>query len=202
VVSAVAIAVVLAAPAVKAQQRDSARAGVAPRDAAPPTSRAASASDTPPVTPRRAFVYSLIIPGLGQAALDRRYTGATFFLIEGLSLALLHRSQDDLRIARAFQGDSVPLTWQVDPFTGVVAKNDKGDPIVATWQPTRYTGDLVRARTLHVEDWVAILIFNHLFAGADAFVAAQLWDVPAHVSLRAAPLPRGGAALTASFSFR
>lgn len=199
---AVAVAVVLAAPAVQAQQRDSARAGVAPRDTAPPTSRAARASAAPPVTPRRAFVYSLIIPGLGQAALDRRYTGATFFLIEGFSLALLHRSQDDLRIARAFQGDSVPLTWQVDPVTGVVAKNDKDDPIVATWRPTRYTGDLVRARTLHVEDWVAIIIFNHLFAGADAFVAAQLWDLPAHVSLRTAPLPRGGAALTASFSFR
>src|SRR5688572_9527137 len=41
----------------------------------------------------------------------------------------------------------------------------------------------VRARKQHVEDWVALLIFNHLFAAADAFVAAQLWDVPARVSV-------------------
>jgi hypothetical protein len=42
----------------------------------------------------------------------------------------------------------------------------------------------VRARKQHVEDWVALLIFNHLFAAADAFVAAQLWDVPARVSVQ------------------
>jgi hypothetical protein len=197
---------VLVPTSLLSQQRDSARAGVtsvaAPGDTARAPRGTAPKADGPPVSPRRAFLYSLIIPGLGQAALDRRYTGATFFLVEGLSLALLHRSQDDLRIARAFLGDSVPLTWQVDPTTGIGARDAKNDPIVATWKVTRYTADLVRARTLHVEDWVAIVIFNHLFAGADAFVAAHLWDLPAHVSLRAAPLPRGGAAVAASLSFR
>jgi hypothetical protein len=196
------LAFVLAAPSLHAQQRDSARAGIATADTARVPPPAGRMVEGPPVSPRRAFVYSLILPGLGQAALDRRYTGATFLLIEGLSLALLHRSQDDLRIARAFQGDSVPLTWQVDPTTGVGVRDAKGDPVVATWQATRYTGDLVRARALHVEDWVAIVIFNHLFAGADAFVAAHLWDLPARVSLRAAPPPHGGVALSASFSFR
>jgi predicted branched-subunit amino acid permease len=42
---------------------------------------------------------------------------------------------------------------------------------------------------LHLEDWLAVLASNHLFAGADAFVAAQLWDVP--VSLSAIPRPNG-----------
>jgi hypothetical protein len=45
---------------------------------------------------------------------------------------------------------------------------------------------------LHVEDWAAVLIFNHLIAGADAFVSAHLWDVPAAVSVSGAP---GGAAM-------
>ena len=36
------------------------------------------------------------------------------------------------------------------------------------------------ARKTHVEDWEAALVFNHLISAADAFVAAQLWDLPAH----------------------
>jgi hypothetical protein len=53
----------------------------------------------------------------------------------------------------------------------------------------RYDADLVRTRQLHVEDWLAVLAFNHLFAGADAFVAAQLWDIP--VRMTAAPSQNG-----------
>ena len=33
-----------------------------------------------------------------------------------------------------------------------------------------------------IEDWIALLVFNHLVSGADAFVAAHLWDLPAQVS--------------------
>ena len=203
--SRIALALVLVAPVLPAQQRDSARAGAraagAVVDTIKPAARPGRKAAGPPVSPGRAFFYSLLIPGLGQATLERPYSGATFFLIEGLSLALLHRSQDDLRIARAFQGDSVPLTYQTDPLTGVVSRTSSGDPIVATWQATRYTSDLVRARALHVEDWVAILVFNHLFAGADAYVAAHLWDLPAHVTIRAAPVPRG-AGIVATVPFR
>ena len=36
---------------------------------------------------------------------------------------------------------------------------------------------------------IAMLVFNHLFSGADAFVSSQLWDLPAQVEMRA--LPRG-----------
>jgi hypothetical protein len=36
---------------------------------------------------------------------------------------------------------------------------------------------------------LAVLAFNHLFAGADAFVSAQLWNVP--VELSAIPRPSG-----------
>jgi hypothetical protein len=43
-----------------------------------------------------------------------------------------------------------------------------------------------------VQDWLVLLVFNHLFAGAEAFVAAQLWDFPAQVELR--PVPGGVAA--------
>jgi hypothetical protein len=155
----------------------------------------------PPISPRRAFLYSALIPGMGQAALDRKYTGATFFLIEAMSWALLRRSADDERIAKAFVGDSVPQSYKIDA-NGLAERDQHGNPIVATWSVTRYSQDLVHARALHVEDWVAVILFNHLFSGADAYVAANLWDLPQHIGMRAAPLPRGGAMLTFSFSVR
>lgn len=153
----------------------------------------------PPVTPRRAFLYSLFVPGAGQAALNRHFVGGAFFLTEGLSLALVHRSAEDLRLARAFRRDSVPATYQVDPAGKAVLGSD-GRPVVATWTVSRYSAARVRARRTHYEDWIAVLIFNHLFSGADAYVAAQLWDLPAHVGVRTAP--DGRAAVVATLSFR
>jgi hypothetical protein len=155
----------------------------------------------PPISARRAFLYSGLIPGMGQAALDRKNTGAVFFLIEAMSWAMLRRSADDERIAKAFLGDSVPQTYVIDTTTGLVQRNG-GKPVVATWAQTHYTEQLVRARALHVEDWVAVILFNHLFAGADAYVAANLWDLPQHVSMRVVPLPQGGAAMTFSLTVR
>jgi hypothetical protein len=38
-----------------------------------------------------------------------------------------------------------------------------------------------------VQDWVVLWIFNHLFAGAEAFVSAHLQDFPKELKLRAAP---------------
>jgi hypothetical protein len=157
--------------------------------------------DIPPVSPRRAFLYSLMLPGLGQAALDRRYTGAGFFLVEAAALAMVHRSAEDVRLAKAFKGDSVPLSYQTDPATGLVVRNAAGDPVVAAWKQSQSTTDLIKARNLHY-DWIAVIIFNHLVAGADAFVAANLWDFSAHVKMRASPLVRGGAAVSFTISHR
>jgi hypothetical protein len=156
----------------------------------------------PPISPRRAFLYSALVPGLGQTALDRKYAGATFFLIEAMSWALLRRSAADVRTAQAFLGDSVPQAYATDPSTGLVQRNAQGNPVVATWSQTTYTAGLVRARKLHVEDWVAVILFNHLFSGADAYVAANLWDLPQHIGFRASPAAGGSATMTFSFSFR
>jgi hypothetical protein len=153
----------------------------------------------PPVTPRRAFLYSLLVPGAGQAALDRHGVGGVFFLAEGLSLAMVHRSAEDLRLAIQFRGDSTPSTYQVDAVGQPLLGSD-GRPVVATWFVSRYSAARVRARRTHYEDWLAVVIFNHLFAGADAFVAAQLWDLPARVGVRTAP--DGSTAVVATLRFR
>lgn len=37
------------------------------------------------------------------------------------------------------------------------------------------------------EDWLVLLVFNHLFAAAEAFVAAHLQDFPEELKIRAVP---------------
>jgi len=187
-----------ATPATQSKQAKPAKPATlgAPR-VAPPAGAVAEVAS--PVTPRRAFLYSLAIPGAGQAALGRNFWGGVFFAAEGLSLALVHRSAEDLRLARQFRVDSVPATYQVDEFGQGVLASD-GRPVIDTWTVSRYSDARIRARRTHYEDWLAVVIFNHLFAGADAYVAAQLWDLPAHVAMR--PAPDGRAALVATLNFR
>jgi len=166
---------------VHAQQRDSVRAPSRPdsvRIVAPKVSRAPRLATrlTPPITAKRAFLYSLALPGLGQSKLDRGVGGALFSGVELGALTMLRRSSADLREARRYVGDSLPITFAVN-----------GSTVSPTGlAPNGYTADLVRTRRLHVEDWLAALAFNHLISGADAFVSAQLWDVP----VRMAAIPR------------
>jgi hypothetical protein len=182
--------VLVASPA-SAQRTGEARAGVAD------TARAQTAATTgspAPLSPARAFFYSFLVPGLGQAKLDRPIVGAGFFLVEVAAIGFIHRTTDDLRVARSFSRDSLPATYAVDANTGLPQLDGHGNPVVSTWLPPAYSADLVKARRLQLEDWTSVLIFNHLIAGAEAFVASQLWDLPEHVKFRTAPV-RGGYAL-------
>ncbi len=134
---------------------------------------------TPPLTPKRAFLYSALLPGFGQSRLDRGTSGALFASVELAAMVMVRRSGMDLREARRYQIDTLPAEYRV--AGSAVEKN-------GTFT-NQFTRDLVRTRRLHVEDWLAALAFNHLFAGADAFVSAQLWNVP--VELSAIPRPSG-----------
>ncbi len=37
------------------------------------------------------------------------------------------------------------------------------------------------------QDWLVLLVFNHLLAGIEAYVSALLWDFPAELEARALP---------------
>jgi hypothetical protein len=148
----------------------------------------------PPLSGRRALLTSLAVPGLAQSQLDRGGTGALFALVEGIGLLMLQQSGRDRELARAFGRDSTVDTWVTGPDGQVIIDPTTGQPTPATWRVSRYTELRRAARTLHREDWIAVLIFNHIFAGADAFVAAQLWDLPATVGFAAAPRGLGVAA--------
>ena len=117
-----------------------------------------------------------------------------FFAAEVTWIALATKSAFDLRYARAHERDSLITSYRVKD--GVVERDSLGFPIGATFAPNRYATERVAARRKHLEDYYALLIANHLLAGAEAFVAAQLWDLPAHVSIKQMPF---GHALVATF---
>jgi hypothetical protein len=188
----------LCAPAFgSAQQQDSAQSGVKRQQ---PPHRAARVDTVkgPPIPPGRAFLYSLLVPGLGQAKLDRAWTGALFAGVEVLAITRWEQAAKDLAYAQKHRNDSIAL---YDSLVNGVIQIDTatGQPIeVYAYNP--YTSSRVGARKLHVEDWIAVIIFNHLISGADAFVEAQLWDLPSRVqAFRASD---GSTVVALSFNIR
>lgn len=178
----IAIVAPLGAP-LAAQQRDTVTTKPIPPATAKPPAAVSPLTQrgrfTPPLSPKRAFLYSSLLPGFGQSRLDRGTSGALFASIELAAIVMMRRSQMDLREARRYQIDTLPDQYLVSR-----------DSVIRNGVFTNgFTRDLVRTRRLHVEDWIAVVAFNHLFAGADAFVSAQLWDVP--LELSAYPRPSG-----------
>ena len=143
----------------------------------------------PPISPRRAMVYSMLLPGFSQSRLNRPTSSIIFAVAEVLSIGMARKSALDLREARAARKDSIPTGFTADTVTGVLT-------------PTGYTQNRlvarIGARRTHYEDWLAAVIFNHLISGADAYVAANLWDFKANVAVT--PAGRGGA-IAASVAF-
>ena len=162
--------------------------GVATAGAAqtPDTARAAIDTVTatlerkPPLSPRRAFLYSLALPGYSQSVLGRHRAGALQVAFEAVSLVMVRMSAADLREARRNLADTIPVSFV----------NASGDTATVRVR-SQWTSELVRARRAHVEDWIAVWAANHLFSALDAFVAAHLWDLPAEVALTATPRSTG-----------
>jgi hypothetical protein len=143
----------------------------------------------PPIAPRRAMIYSMLLPGYAQSRLNHPTASIVFAVAEVLSIGMARKAALDLREARAARQDSIP--------TGFVA-----DTVAGTITATGYTQNRlvarIGARRTHYEDWLAAIIFNHVISGADAYVSANLWDFKANVGVA----PTGnGAALAASIAF-
>lgn len=188
-----ALVVAVAAAAV-AQRPDS----TAAHPKAPgPTQRVArgatSPGDTarPPITPRRAFFYSVLVPGSAQSILGRNKTAALLLAFEGVAITMIRESAADVHEARRISSDSLVLEW--------TSATSRGSTAPGPLTPRGTNGDFVRSRRSHLEDWIFVLIGNHLFSGAEAFVAANLWDLPAELSART--LPDGRVGVGASLSF-
>jgi hypothetical protein len=130
----------------------------------------------PPISPRRAFLYSALLPGYAQSILGRGRAGTLQIAFEAVTLVMIRQSAADVREAKRNLADSIPVSF-VD---------GNGKPLTR-YERTSFPASLVRSRRAHLEDWIAVLMANHLFAAADAYVAALLWDLPSEVALRASP---------------
>ena len=157
--------------AAHAQRADSARVA-ARRAIARDSARTSNRVIPPPLSPRRAFLTSFLVPGSAQSVLGRNKAAVLFLGFEAAAISMIHESSADVREARRGLGDSVIVAFP---------EIDGGTP---TKIPGRFTAALVRTRKSHVEDWIAVLVANHLFSGADAYVAAHLWDVPLELAVK------------------
>ncbi len=135
------------------------------------------------------MLYSMLLPGFSQSRLNRPTSSIIFAVAEVLSIGMARKAGLDLREARAARKDSIPTGFTADTVTGVLT-------------PTGYTQNRlvarIGARKTHYEDWLAAIIFNHIISGADAYVAANLWDFKANVAVTPT---RNGAAIAASVAF-
>jgi hypothetical protein len=150
--------------------------------------RSAVDSLKPPISPRRAFLYSFLMPGYSQSVLGRHKAATTFLLVEAIGVSMIRESAADAHEARRLSTDSIVVSWV-----------DAQGNLQKTITPPPFSSREVRTRDAHVEDWVAVVVANHLLAGADAFVASHLWDVPARLAVRV--LPGGGASVAASLTW-
>jgi hypothetical protein len=117
------------------------------------TQPAATSADTLArrTSPMNAFFRSFLLPGWGQAKLNRKLTGGIFVAWEGVTLGMSLKTRHELAYLRR---------------TGSGRAEDK--------------------RREH-EDWIVLLVFNHLFAGLEAYVSAHLADFPGDLKLQAVP---------------
>ena len=90
------------------------------------------------------------------------------------------KSWNDLRKAKDAREDTVG-TPVLDGLGNPVLDPDTGQPRVTFAPRNPNLAGRIRARRAHLEDWIAVAVFNHLFAGADAYVAANLADFDANV---------------------
>jgi hypothetical protein len=134
----------------------------------------------PPLTPKRAFFYSLAVPGSAQSILNRPAAGALFVTVEAGSLVMIGKSLHDLKVARRLAADSIGVGFDT---TGTGASGLPARPI----RQVSPLAARIAPRKTFVEDWVTLLIVNHFISGAEAYVAANLWDVPTDVSVSPAP---------------
>jgi hypothetical protein len=126
------------------------------------------------ISPRGAFLRSLVLPGWGQSSIGAPGRGAVYFALESGSLWMLYKADQKLGEARRLEQ----------------SRRDEG-----LLEPGRVL-PLVRARRNEREDWITLSVFWYFFAGADAFVSAYLRDFDAHVDVQ--PAPTGGLQLGAT----
>lgn len=106
------------------------------------------------------FARSLLIPGWGQAALDRKLSGGLFVAFEGVAIGMALKANHEMRYLE------------------------------------RTGSGRLESKRAERGDWLFLIAVNHLFAGMEAYVSANLYDFPGELQARALPGGRTGLGIT------
>jgi hypothetical protein len=154
------------------------------------------------ISPRAAFIRSLLVPGWGQASVGSYGRGAVFFAIQGTSTYMLLRTIARLGQARAVENrvvgiitdsinqaiarDTMADACMADPARCDAARSLAADTVafetaVGQEESVARMRGLVESREDQRQDWTTYLLFFTLMGGVDAYVNRHLQDFPADV---------------------
>ncbi len=130
-----------------------------------------------PVTPRGAFLRSLVFPGWGQMASGAQARGAFYVGVQGGSYWMLGRTLLRQRQAIRFR-DQVEGEIMADLMLRGVEQPDSLTFLAR--QDPRYVqrDSLVDLRGDQVEDWIALSIFLAFLSATDALVSSHMARFP------------------------
>ena len=169
----------------------------------PPDTAAVDTADDGMVSPRGAFLRSLVVPGWGQASVGSYGRGAFFFALQGVSYSMLFRTHQRLESARDIQIREVRLAADsihalidaattdeaclANPTACEAAHRLRGNPTAFRTAVDSSTnvarmGGLVESREDQMQDWITYTLFFTLMGGVDAYVNRHLIDAPVDIT--------------------
>ncbi len=163
------------------------------------TAAADTAGRTLLISPAKAFLRSLLVPGWGEASAHSYVRGGIFFAIETVSdymliktIAKLNSAKSWENVRRTFVTDSFwTRAGQDSVFADSIARRGGLELAIDSVPAVRDAHGLVRSRKKQREDWITLAIFWTLAGGADAYINAQLSDFPTAIQIE----PRSGGGL-------
>lgn len=180
----------LDAPSLGAQVNGDPGAAVMAPGTFPSAMAPAESADESAVSPRGAFIRSLLIPGWGQVATGAVTRGGFYFAAQSASIWMLRKAalargeaETFTRLEREIVRARLTAAGEEDPL--LLQQGVDNDSEVREWE------NLVDLRSQQVEDWVALSLFMALIGAADAVVSAHLRDYPEPLSLRVVPIGGG-----------
>lgn len=129
----------------------------------------------PVLTPGGAFLRSAILPGWGQLAQGERVTAVLFGLFEAVTVSQTVRAYSQVSSAR----DSLARLPRPSQVSAAARSQALTDSVAQD--------SVVRSATRSREDWLVLLVFNHLLSGLESFIAAHLGDFPSDLRIRVTP---------------
>lgn len=164
----------------------------------------AAAADTTPriISPGKAFLRSVLVPGWGQFSVHANTRGVVFVALQSTSWYMLvktlnrlsdaqNRAADSLKFARAWVSDTLHAHVAASTDTAFVRRMSNPDTFkievnaaADTVAAVKATRALVNSREQQRQDWITYTLFLTLASGVDAFVAAHLADFPATITTR------------------